>query len=217
MAADHWSRLERELRSSGSALIAGIDEVGRGPLAGPVVACAIVMAPDARCIRGVADSKKLSAAERERLSRKIAERALAIGIAAASVREIDRLNIHHATTLAMRRALQRLEARLVAPPDHILVDGRPVNGLGAQHHAVVGGDACCYSIACASIIAKVTRDNLMRRLAARHRDYGWERNAGYGTQEHREALMRCGRTPHHRTSFGISRQLELELAPEIAH
>ncbi|HLV25760.1 MAG TPA: ribonuclease HII [Gemmatimonadales bacterium] len=214
MAADRWSRLEREFRSSGQWLIAGIDEVGRGPLAGPVVACAIVMSPDARCIRGVADSKKLSAAERERLAALIGERALAVGVAAASVREIDRLNILRATTLAMRRALDRIVRRMPEAPHHILVDGRPVQNLGFEHTAVVGGDATCYSIACASIIAKVTRDDLMSRLAARHRDYGWERNSGYGTAEHREALLRCGRTPHHRTTFGISRQLELELAPD---
>lgn len=215
MAADRWGRLERELRSSGQTLIAGIDEVGRGPLAGPVVACAIVMSPDARCIRGVADSKQLTALQRERLAAIIGERALAIGIAAASVREIDRLNILRATTLAMRRALGRLSRRMTTAPQHVLVDGRPVRDLGVEHTAVVGGDACCYSIACASIIAKVTRDDLMSRLAARHQEYGWDRNSGYGTAEHREALMRCGRTPHHRSTFGISRQLELELAPEL--
>ena len=213
--ADRWSRLERELRSSGRSLIAGMDEVGRGPLAGPVVACAIVMAPDAPCIRGVADSKQLSAAQRERLSARISERSLAVGIAAASVREIDRLNILHATTLAMRRALARLGKRLQAPPDHVIVDGRPVSALGVSHQAVVGGDATCYSIACASIVAKVTRDRLMARLGARHEEYGWERNAGYGTSAHRDAICRCGRTAHHRRTFGVMMQFEMELDADV--
>lgn len=213
--ADRWSRLERELRSSGSLLIAGVDEVGRGPLAGPVVACAIVMDPGAPCIRGVADSKQLTADQRRRLAGRIRERATAIGLAAASVREIDRLNILHATTLAMRRALGRLYLRLPAgAPDHVLIDGRPVAALGVEHQAVVGGDATCYSIACASIVAKVTRDRLMARLAARHTEYGWDSNAGYGTPAHRDAIERCGRTAHHRRTFGIVRQLELVLDAE---
>lgn len=213
--ADRWSHRERELRAAGRTLIVGMDEVGRGPLAGPVVACAILMDPDAPCVRGVTDSKQLSAAERERLADRIRERALAIGLAAASVREIDRLNIYHATTLAMRRAFARLVARLSEPPHHLLVDGRPVAALGVPHEGVVKGDATCYSIACASILAKVTRDRLMTRLAARHAAYGWERNAGYGTAEHRAALARCGWTPHHRRSFGSVRQLELSLVEPL--
>lgn len=210
--ADRWSRLERELRSAGSPRIAGVDEVGRGPLAGPVVACAIVMDPSAPCIRGVADSKQLRPDQRRHLAGRIRERAAAIGLAAASVREIDRLNILNATTLAMRRALGRLSRTLPGgPPDHVLIDGRPVVTLGIEHHAVVGGDATCYSIACASIVAKVTRDRLMARLAARHTEYGWDRNSGYGTPAHREAIERCGRTAHHRLTFGLVKQLELML------
>ena len=147
--------------------------------------------------------------------RYIRERAAAIGIAAASVREIDRLNILHATTLAMRRALGRLYRRLPAgAPDHVLIDGRPVAALGIEHQAIVGGDATCYSIACASIVAKVTRDRLMARLAARHTEYGWDSNVGYGTPAHRDAIQRCGRTAHHRRTFGIVRQLELVLDAE---
>ncbi len=202
-----WSLLERELRASRGPLLAGIDEVGRGPLAGPVVACAVVLAPDARSIRGVDDSKQLTGPEREKLAVRIGERALAVAIGAASVREIDRLNIYHAAVLAMRRALGRLRVT----PDHVLVDGNPIRTLGVEHTAVVGGDACCHSIACASIIAKVTRDRLMRALARRHPHYRWETNAGYGTPEHHAGLASHGLTPHHRRSFSPVAQLRLAL------
>jgi ribonuclease HII len=200
-----WSTLERALRASRGPLLAGIDEVGRGPLAGPVVACAIVMAPDARAIRGVDDSKKLTSADRERLCTRIRERALAVGIGAASVREIDRVNIYHAAVLAMRRALSRLRVT----PDHVVVDGNPIRTLGVEHTAVVGGDACCHSIACASIVAKVTRDRLMHALARRYPHYRWETNVGYGTSEHHAGLAAHGLTPHHRRSFSPVAQLRL--------
>ncbi|MEO6525723.1 MAG: ribonuclease HII [Gemmatimonadaceae bacterium] len=188
-------------------LLAGVDEVGRGPLAGPVLACAIVMAPDARAIRGVDDSKELTAPERERLAKRIRERAMAIGIGAASVREIDRINIYHASVLAIRRAI----ARLPITPDHVVVDGSPIRSLGIEHTAVVGGDACCHSIACASIVAKVTRDRLMRALARRHPHYRWETNVGYGTADHHAGLASHGITAHHRRSFSPV-QLALALA-----
>src|SRR3979411_1895385 len=162
-----WSTLERALRASRGPLLAGIDEVGRGPLAGPVVACAVVMPPDMRAIRGVDDSKKLTGAERERMATRIRERALSVAVGAASVREIDRVNIYHAAVLAMRRALSRLRVT----PDHLVVAGNPIRTLGVEHAAVVGGDACCHSIACASIVAKVTRDRLMHALAKRHTEY----------------------------------------------
>ena len=202
-----WSALERELRASRGPLLAGVDEVGRGPLAGPVVACAVVMAPDARAIRGVDDSKKLTSAERERMAGRIRDRALAVAVGAASVREIDRINIYHAAVLAMRRALGRLRVT----PDHVVVDGNPIRTLGVEHTAVVGGDACCHSVACASIVAKVTRDRLMRALARRHPHYRWETNAGYGTAEHHAGLASHGLTPHHRRSFAPVHQLSLAL------
>ncbi|HEY8309575.1 MAG TPA: ribonuclease HII, partial [Gemmatimonadaceae bacterium] len=148
-----WGPVERELRSAGGLLLAGVDEVGRGPLAGPVVACAVVMDPDSATINGVADSKAVSAADRRELAIKIVARALCVGLGAASVREIDRLNIYHASTLAIRRAIGKL--RVV--PNHILIDGLPIRALEVEHRAIVGGDATCYSIACASIVAKVTR------------------------------------------------------------
>lgn len=196
--AHRWSAIERDLRASGRRLIAGVDEVGRGPLAGPVVACAIIMPPDARPIAGVNDSKQLAPAVRDRLAGEIRAQALALGVGAASVREVDRLNIYHATVLAMRRAL----ARLATEPEHVLVDGNALPTLGRPHENVVKGDAKCYAIACASIVAKALRDDLMARLAARHPGYGWERNAGYGTAEHLAALKALGATPHHRRSFG---------------
>jgi ribonuclease HII len=168
------------------------------------------MAPDARAIRGVDDSKELTAPERERLARRIRERALGIGIGAASVREIDRINIYHASVLAIRRAL----ARLPLKPDHVLVDGNPIRSLGVEHTAVVGGDACCHSIACASIVAKVTRDRLMRALARRHPHYRWETNVGYGTAEHHAGLASHGITAHHRRSFSpVQLALALRVAP----
>ena len=202
-----WSGLERQLRSARGPLLAGIDEVGRGPLAGPVVACAVVLPADMRAIRGVDDSKKLTGEERERLATRIRERALSVGVGAASVREIDRINIYHAAVLAMRRALGRLHVT----PDHVLVDGNPIRTLGVEHTAVVGGDACCHSIACASIVAKVTRDRLMRALARRYPAYHWNTNVGYGTPEHHAGLASHGLTPHHRRSFSPVAQLRLAL------
>jgi ribonuclease HII len=155
------------------------------------------MPPTGRALRGVDDSKALPPAERRRLSRLILGRALSVGLGAASVEEIDRLNIYHATTLAMRRAL----ARLAMAPDHVLIDGRPIRTLGISHLAVVDGDDKCFSIACASIVAKVTRDRLMRSLAARHPAYAWESNVGYGTPAHLAGLRECGACDHHRRRF----------------
>ena len=211
---DRWSTIERELRKTVGPLIAGVDEVGRGPLAGPVVACAVIMPPDERAIRGVDDSKQLPATQRDRLALRIRERALALGVGAASVREIDRLNIFHATVLAMRRALARLAIR----PNHVLLDGRAIRTLDVPHTAVIGGDDCCYSIACASIIAKVTRDRVMHALAPRYPGYLWERNVGYCTAAHVAGIGAHGVTPHHRRSFVPVRQLDLpfgdgDLAP----
>jgi ribonuclease HII len=169
------------------------------------------MPPDARKIVGVDDSKRLTAPERERLALLIRRGAMAIGLGAASVREIDRLNIYHATVLAMRRALGRLPQRLGVQPDHVLLDGKPMRSLAVPHTAVVGGDARCYSIACASIVAKVTRDRLMRSLAARHPQFAWDRNVGYGTPDHLRGLAAHGVTPHHRRSFCGNAQLALAL------
>ncbi|MFM8781231.1 MAG: ribonuclease HII [Gemmatimonadota bacterium] len=206
--AGGWSALERSLRTAGASHIAGVDEVGRGPLAGPVVVCAVIMPADRRAIAGVTDSKQLKAAERERLAAQIQAEAVAVALAAASVAEIARWNIYQATARAMARAIGRLAVR----PDEVLVDGKPIKTLGVPHHAVVGGDATCYTIGCASIVAKVVRDRLMQRLAARHPGYGWDSNAGYGTPAHIAGLRERGLTAHHRVAFcrtALGGQLEL--------
>lgn len=200
--------LERALWARGLELVAGVDEAGRGPLAGPVVAAAVVFRPEQR-VPGVTDSKRLTAGEREDLVVTIRRRALAIGVGAVSNRGVDRLNILRATHLAMRRAL----AQLPLQPDHVLVDGLPVHELGPDHTAVVDGDVKSFTIACASIVAKTTRDRLMRRLASRYPVYGWDTNMGYGTPEHVMALAEHGPTPHHRRSF-VPVQLSLDIAAE---
>ena len=146
---------------------------------------AAVILPEGVCIDGADDSKQLSRETRERLHAVILSSARAVGVGAASVREIDRRNILRATTVAMRRALDHLHAA----PGHIVIDGLRVKYLGREHDAVVDGDALIHSIGCASIIAKVIRDRLMRRLALRYPGYGWERNVGYGTSEHRAAIV----------------------------
>jgi len=185
--------------------VAGVDEAGRGPLAGPVVAAAVVL-PQGVSVAGADDSKRLTAEHREELFTAILSAASGVGIGAASVREIDHRNILRATTVAMGRAL----AALPQAPDHIVVDGLPVKHLGHEHDAVVGGDGLVHSIGCASIIAKVIRDRLMHRLSVRYPGYGWDRNVGYGTAEHRAAIDELGTTPHHRLTF-TGLQFELEL------
>ncbi len=195
--------VEARLWLAGMSRVAGIDEAGRGPLAGPVVAAAVVVAPDCVALPEVRDSKLLTLAERERLYPEVVERAIAVGVGAASVGEIERLNVLGASYLAMRRALRR-----VLPVDYALVDGPRYRWaeLG-PHEAIVDGDALCYSIACASIVAKVVRDRLMRKLARRFPGYGWEHNVGYGSAEHLAALRCLGPTPYHRRSFGPVRAL----------
>jgi ribonuclease HII len=202
-----WTTIERDLRLEKGPLLAGVDEVGRGPIAGPVVACAVIMPADTRAIAGVDDSKKLTHVQRVRLAAKIRERAVAFALGAASVREIDRINIYQASVLAMRRALGRLKV----PPDYVVIDGRAMRTLPIPHTAVVHGDARCFSIACASILAKVTRDLLMTRLGARYPQYIWDHNAGYTTRAHVAGLTSFGITPHHRKSFCRISDLLLEL------
>lgn len=194
---------ERALWVEERGLVAGIDEAGRGPLAGPVVAAAVVFPAFCKAIRGLRDSKLLAPAVRERLAIVVRGRAVAVAVGAASVREIDRLNIRRASILAMKRALDRLPVR----PTHILVDGLPCPELGSPHEAIIDGDALCHSIAAASVIAKTVRDLLMQRLAARHPGYGWDSNRGYGTPDHLAALATLGFTRHHRTSFAPVTQL----------
>ena len=202
---DHILEYERGFWGRNLVNVAGVDEVGRGPIAGPVVAAAVILA-EGVFIGGATDSKALTPRRRSEIAREIHAHAAAVALGAASVREIDRHNILQSTTRAMNRAL----ARLPVHPDHVVVDGLPVRGLAWEHEAVVGGDALVHSIACASIVAKVCRDRLMTRLAPRYPKYGWERNMGYATRGHRRAVREVGLTPHHRTTFGLL-QLELPL------
>lgn len=184
------------LWKSGVQDIAGVDEAGCGPLAGPVVAAAVVFPPETD-IAGIDDSKKLDAPTREALAAKIREKASGVGVGTVTVEEIDRLNIYHAALLAMRRAVDALAVR----PDHVLVDARTIPGIGATQTAIVHGDALDASIAAASIVAKVHRDALLRALEARYPGYGFARNAGYPTPEHLAALRVLGPSPIHRRSF----------------
>lgn len=198
-------RRELALWQMGRVVVAGVDEVGRGPLAGPVVAAAVVLPPGTRNIKHLDDSKRLTPEARNELFPVIRRIAAAITVAAASVHEIDRLNIRQASILAMRRALLRLPQR----PEHILVDGLPIPELGMEHEAIIDGDARCQSIAAASVIAKVIRDRLMDRLAGLHPGYAWHTNKGYCTDEHVSALAALGATRHHRHSFEPVAQLTL--------
>jgi ribonuclease HII len=179
--------------------------VGVACSAGAVVAAAVAMPLDKRPIKGVRDSKTLSAAQRERLARLILRRAIRVGIGAASVREIDSINIYYATVLAMKRAVAR-----AGEHDFTIVDGRRIRGFeehAGPYRAVIDGDALCYAVSCASIVAKVTRDRLMRRLAERYPGYGWEHNCGYPTPDHRAGMAEHGVTAHHRRSFITTRRV----------
>ncbi|EGV28748.1 Ribonuclease H [Thiorhodococcus drewsii AZ1] len=183
-------------------LIAGVDEAGRGPLAGPVAAAAVILDPT-RPIPGIDDSKRLTAARRERLESAIREGALAYAVAWASVEEIDRLNILNATFLAMRRAVESLSVR----PARVLVDGNRCPDWEIESQAIVGGDGTVASIGAASILAKVARDRLLVQLDQDFPGYGFAVHKGYPTRVHLEALRRLGPCPHHRRSFGPVRAL----------
>lgn len=187
---------ELRLAMQGAVPVAGVDEVGRGPLAGPVTAAAVILDLD-RIPEGIDDSKRLTAIRRSELDVEI--RACAeVSIAHASVAEIDEINIYHAAHLAMCRAVEGLPR----PARHAIIDGNVVpKGLTCGGQALIGGDGLCLSVAAASIVAKVARDALMAELDRDHPGYGWYRNAGYATQEHCVALERLGPTPHHRRSF----------------
>ncbi len=187
---------EQAAHARGAQWVAGVDEVGRGPLAGPVTAAAVILDP-ARIPQGLNDSKKLKPAQREVLAEWIIAHC-DWSVAHVEVAEIDRLNIYHAAHLAMCRAVAGLRQR----PGHVLVDGNRIpRDLDLPAEAVVKGDARCLSIAAASIVAKMLRDRIMVGLAQQHPGYGWEVNAGYPTPAHKRALLDLGITPHHRRSF----------------
>jgi len=207
-------------------LLVGVDEVGRGPLAGPVVAAAVVFPSGCSAVRGLRDSKMLPPSVRARLAEKILRRALAFGIGAASAHEIDVYNIRVASAIAMRRAIVRLIRKSSLAPFptgqcrptdraglrfRIIIDGLPLPEIGYAHEALIDGDALCQSISAAAILAKTLRDRLMQRLADRYPGYGWHTNVGYGTEEHQEGLRVQGPTRHHRLTFAPLAQLTLSL------
>jgi len=187
--------IEERILAQNSGPVAGVDEVGRGPLAGPVLAAAVIFDPK-QIPEGVNDSKKLNMRKREALFARIMDIAI-VGIGEASVDEIDRLNIRRATHLAMARAVNALPEK----PSFAIVDGNDPPPLACSCETIVGGDGRSVSIAAASIVAKVTRDRMMIRLDETHPGYGWRTNMGYGTKEHLEGMQRLGVTPHHRKSF----------------
>ena len=191
-----WYAYEKRAGEQGFSAVCGIDEAGRGPLAGPVCAAAVILPPDCD-IPGLNDSKKLSEKKREALFPVIQEKALAFGIGWATAEEIDRVNILQATFLAMARAVEALPA----PADYALVDGNRMPPLPLPGETIVKGDATSASIAAASILAKVSRDRLLRRLDEAHPEYGFAKHKGYGTQAHYEAIRKYGLLPEHRRSF----------------
>ena len=202
-------RFERSFWRTGLERVAGVDEVGVAPTCGAVVAAAVIMRPGCHRIPNVRDSKTLSALQRERLAPLIRRRAVAVGVGAASVVEIDRLNIYHATHLAMRRAIARLGGH-----DHVLVDGNRIHGFEdyvGPYTAIVDGDATSAAIAAASIVAKVSRDNFMHRADDFHPGWEFRSHVGYSTPEHRDAIQRLGVSPLHRLSFQSAAYQQLAL------
>jgi len=197
-------RVERELWRAGFVRIAGVDEVGVGPLAGPVVAAAVILPADAR-LREVDDSKKLTGHLREEVAQAIHACALGIGFGIVQVEEIDRLNIYRAALEAMRRAVTALPTL----PDHVVVDARLIPGIDIPQMPLIKGDSRCYSVAAASIVAKVRRDHIMREIALTHPQYGFNDHMGYATPQHLDAIRQYGPSPVHRRSFAPVRDLRL--------
>ena len=196
--ADEKLQYERALLAKGLQYIAGVDEVGRGPLAGPVVCAAVIMPlDDESIIVGVDDSKKLSAKKRETLAEEIKKRALAYTIVEVSEKEIDEINILEATKLGMKKALETLEIT----PQSVLTDGNMTLNIDFPQRSVIGGDALCYSIGAASIIAKVYRDKMMDDYAKEYPQYAFDSNKGYGTAAHIQAIKEYGLCPIHRRTF----------------
>jgi ribonuclease HII len=191
-------RWDRRIRAEGDRLLAGVDEVGVGPLAGPVVAAAVVL-PDEPVVLDVDDSKVVPRGRREKLAAEIRRVALDVSVGVVDVEEIETLNVYHAGIEAMRRAVLGLGAAV----DRVLVDARTIPGLAVAQTAVVHGDRLSYAIAAASIVAKVHRDSLMAALAERHPGYGFDRHAGYATADHREAIRRLGPCAAHRRTFQL--------------
>lgn len=191
-----WLEFEKEALAKGYKSVCGVDEAGRGPLAGPVCAAAVIL-PEGVIIDGVNDSKKLSEKKRESLFDVIREQALSYSIAYATVDEIEEINILNATMLAMRRAIDGLEIKA----DYAMIDGNKIPPIDIDAECIVKGDAKSMSIACASILAKVSRDRLLYKYAKEYPMYGFDKHKGYGTKVHREAILKYGPCPYHRKSF----------------
>lgn len=191
-----WLQYEKEAISKGYSAVCGVDEAGRGPLAGPVCAAAVILPADT-VIEGVNDSKKLSEKKREMLFQVIKEQALSYSIAFASVEEIEEINILNATMLAMKRAVEKLNVKA----DYAMIDGNRLPELEIPAQFIIKGDAKSMSIACASILAKVSRDRLCYKYAEEYPQYGFDKHKGYGTKMHREAILEYGPCPYHRLSF----------------
>lgn len=191
-----WLEFEKEALAKGYKSVCGVDEAGRGPLAGPVCAAAVIL-PEGVIIDGVNDSKKLSEKKRESLFDVIREQALSYSIAYATVDEIEEINILNATMLAMRRAIDGLDINA----DYAMIDGNKIPPIDIDAECIVKGDAKSMSIACASILAKVSRDRLLYKYAEEYPMYGFDKHKGYGTKVHREAILKYGPCPYHRKSF----------------
>lgn len=191
-----WLEFEKEALAKGYKSVCGVDEAGRGPLAGPVCAAAVIL-PESVIIDGVNDSKKLSEKKRESLFDVIREQALSYSIAYATVDEIEEINILNATMLAMRRAIDGLDIKA----DYAMIDGNKIPPIDIDAECIVKGDAKSMSIACASILAKVSRDRLLYKYAEEYPMYGFDKHKGYGTKVHREAILKYGPCPYHRKSF----------------
>lgn len=191
-----WLEFEKEALAKGYKSVCGVDEAGRGPLAGPVCAAAVIL-PEGVIIDGVNDSKKLSEKKRESLFDVIREQALSYSIAYATVDEIEEINILNATMLAMRRAIDGLDIKA----DYAMIDGNKIPPIDIDAECIVKGDAKSMSIACASILAKVSRDRLLYKYAEEYPMYGFDKHKGYGTKVHREAILKYGPCPYHRNSF----------------
>ena len=192
----NWLEFEQQAAARGYSAICGVDEAGRGPLAGPVCAAAVIL-PENTVIDGVNDSKKLSEKKREALFDVICETARSYSIAYASVEEIEELNILNATMLAMKRAVEGLDVKA----DYAMIDGNRTPDLNIESEFIIKGDAKSMSVACASILAKVSRDRLLYEYAKEYPQYGFEKHKGYGTKAHTEALKEYGPCPYHRMSF----------------
>lgn len=191
-----WLEFENNALSKGYKAVCGVDEAGRGPLAGPVCAAAVIL-PEGLIVDGVNDSKKLSEKKREALFDVIRDKALAYSIAYATVDEIEEINILNATMLAMKRAVEGLPVKA----DYAMIDGNKIPNLDIDAECIVKGDAKSMSIACASILAKVSRDRLLYKYAEEYPMYGFDKHKGYGTAAHREAILEYGPCPYHRKSF----------------